>query len=335
MFILCMRSIIVVSANSWLGLWIGLEINLLAFIPLIINKNNLNNSEAALNYFLIQAFASTIIIFSIVLLIIINNIIHIINLIEFNIPFKLILCTLILKLGAAPFHFWFPNVIENLQWFNCLILITWQKLAPIIVLSYFNELRNLLIIFTLLAALTGAIGGFNQVSLRKLLAFSSINHLGWIFTAIIFYENIWTIYFIAYSFINFCIVYLIKTFQIFYLNQIYSIFINSPFIKYSLLISLISLGGLPPFIGFIPKWLIIQSIIFIKFYLISLFLICIRLITLYYYLKITLAAVLFNYIEFNFINKNFFIKPNYLIILNLNFLLLFRLFIIIDLIYLI
>lgn len=325
----------VVSANSWLGLWIGLEINLLAFIPLIINKNNLNNSEAALNYFLIQALASTIIIFSIVLLIIINNIIYIINLIEFNIPFKLILCTLILKLGTPPFHFWFPNVIENLQWINCLVLITWQKLAPIIVLSYFTEFRNLLIIFILLATLIGAIGGLNQISLRKLLAFSSINHLGWMFTAIIFYENIWTIYFVIYSFINFCIVYLIKTFQIFYLNQIYSIFINSPFIKYSLLISLISLGGLPPFLGFIPKWLIIQSIIFIKFYLISLFLICIRLITLFYYLKITFAAVLFNYIEFNFINKNFFIKTNYLIVLNLNFLLLFRLFIIIDLIYLI
>lgn len=322
-----------------MSLWIGLEINLLAFIPIIINKNNLNNSEAALNYFLVQALASAIIIFSIIFLIINNNITYIVNLSTLvdilNIPLKLIICALILKLGAAPFHFWFPNVIENVNWINCIILITWQKLAPIIIMTYLIEINSIIIVFIIISTLVGAIGGLNQISLRKMLAFSSINHLGWIITAMIYNENIWMIYFITYSFINFCIIYIFKIFQIFYLSQIYSIFINSSFLKFSLIISTISLGGLPPFLGFAPKWLIIQSIIFINLNIINLFIICIRLVTLFYYLKIRFAAFIFNYNEFNFMYKNYFNNNKYIIILKFNYISLFGFFILIDLIYLI
>jgi NADH-ubiquinone oxidoreductase chain 2 len=321
-----------------MGVWIGLEINLLSFIPLITNKNNLNNSEAALSYFLIQAFASTIILFSIINRIVFINIIfffNYLNIIDLILPIKLITITLILKLGAAPFHFWFPNVIENISWRNNLILITWQKLAPIIILSYLIIINNFFIIFIILSTLIGAVGGLNQISLRKLLAFSSINHIGWIITAIIFNENLWLIYFFIYSFLNFCIIYLFKIFQLFYLNQIYSLFINSYFLKFSLLTSILSLGGLPPFLGFIPKWLIIQSLIFIKINFINLFLICISLITLFYYLKISFSAFILNYNEFNWNFKNYFKNKSFFIILNFNFISLFRFFFLIDLIYLI
>jgi len=233
--------------------------------------------------------------------------------------------TLILKLGAAPFHFWFPNVIENINWINNLILITWQKIAPIIILSYLN-LRKILLIFVILSTFIGAIGGLNQTSIRKLIAFSSINHIGWIIMAFIFNENLWLIYFLLYTFLNCSIVFIFKIFQIFYLNQVYSLFSNSYFLKFRLFSSLLSLGGIPPFLGFLPKWLVIQSLLFIKLNFINLFIILIRLITLYYYLKIRFAAFILNYNEFNWNYKNFFKNKSLIIIINLNFLSLIGIF---------
>jgi len=236
---------------------------------------------------------------------------------------------LILKLGAAPFHFWFPNVIENLNWINNLILITWQKIAPIIILSYLN-LNNILFIFAIRSTFIGAIGGLNQTSLRKLIAFSSINHIGWIIIALIFNENLWIRYFLLYIYLNRSIIFIFKIFQLFYLSQVYSIFSNSYFLKFRLFVSLLSLGGIPPFIGFLPKWLIIQSILFIKLNIINLFIIIIRLITLYYYLKIRFAAFIINYNEFNWNFKNFFKNKTLIIILNLNFISLLGFFLLIN-----
>nr|DAZ87521.1 TPA_asm: NADH dehydrogenase subunit 2 [Phytosciara flavipes] len=327
-------SLMVISANSWLGLWMGLEINLMAFIPILVSKNNLNNSEASLNYFLIQAFASTVLLFSIIFLILNNNMMFMNILILPDLSMKLITLALMMKLGAPPFHFWFPNVMENINWINGLILMTWQKLGPMMVLSYFIKPNIIFISFILLSTFMGAIGGLNQISLRKLLAFSSINHLGWMFVALMYNENIWIMYFVIYSFMNFCLIYMFKIFQIFYLNQVYSIFMSSPLLKITLLTSMLSLGGLPPFLGFAPKWMIIQSLSFMNMNLMNLFLICMSLVTLFYYLKISIASLLFNYNEFNFFFKNFFYYNKFLIMLKFNFLSLFGFFIVVELMYL-
>nr|YP_009745919.1 NADH dehydrogenase subunit 2 [Dolichosciara megumiae]QIH95777.1 NADH dehydrogenase subunit 2 [Dolichosciara megumiae] len=326
-------SFMVISANSWLGLWMGLEINLLAFIPIIVSKNNLNNSEASLNYFLIQAFASTILLFSMIFLIINDNFMFMNSLIFNNMHMKLIILALMMKLGAPPFHFWFPNVMENISWINGFIMMTWQKLGPMMVLSYFINTNFIFIMFILISTFVGAIGGLNQISLRKLLAFSSINHLGWMFAALIYNETIWLMYFVIYTFMNFCLIYMFKILQIFYLNQVYSIFMGSSFLKVSLLTSMLSLGGLPPFLGFAPKWIIIQSLSFMNMNLMNLFLICMSLVTLFYYLKICTAAFLFNYSEFNFFYKKFFFSNNYLFMMKFNFLSMFGFFIIIELMY--
>lgn len=288
-------TLISVSSNSWLSAWIGLEINLLSFIPLIINTNNLISTEASLKYFLTQALASSVLLFSVILFIYLSQIEWMIeNILTTNYSFLIINSTLLLKRGAAPFHFWFPGVIEGLNWINNLILITWQKIAPLILISYYI-LPNFFCIIIVLSVLFGSLGGLNQTSLRKLIAFSSINHLGWLIAAIISKESLWEIYFLIYSLLSFTIVFIFNSFKLFNINQIFSIQITSPINKICLFISLLSLGGLPPFLGFLPKWLVIQSITINNFYLVIFLIVCLTLITLYFYIRICYASFMINY----------------------------------------
>lgn len=303
----------------------------MSFIPLIINSNNLISTEASLKYFLTQVFASIILLFSIILFIITKNF----NFqIELNINYYLILIfiTLIIKSGIAPFHFWFPNVIEGLSWYNRILLITWQKIAPIVIITYFI-IFNFFIIFIIISVIVGAIGGLNQSSLRKILAFSSINHLGWILTAIIFNEYTWLFYFLIYSLILLRLIFIFNIFKLFYLNQVFRIFSYSSMLKFTLITSLLSLSGLPPFLGFIPKWIIIQSLMKINAFFLIIIIIIISLITIYFYLRISYSSFILNYFEQNwnysiFINKTEIIITTILLILSL-----FRLIVFLNLIY--
>jgi len=90
--------------------------------------------------------------------------------------------TLLLKRGAGPLHWWFPGVIEGLRWENCALLITVQKAAPLILMSYLIEINIFTLRIILLSTIVGSIGGLNQTSVRKILTYSSISNTGWILT---------------------------------------------------------------------------------------------------------------------------------------------------------
>nr|YP_009045208.1 NADH dehydrogenase subunit 2 [Athyma cama]AHA03546.1 NADH dehydrogenase subunit 2 [Athyma cama]WAB70242.1 NADH dehydrogenase subunit 2 [Athyma cama] len=304
LFILFFSTLISVSSNSWLGCWIGLEINLLSFIPLISTHNNLLNSEASLKYFLTQSIASINFLFSILLsLFLMKNFF-------FNNFFSIIInSSLLMKMGSIPFHFWFPNIMEGLSWFNCFILMTWQKITPMILLSYYFNL-NFLYFIMIFNVLIGAIGSFNQTSLRKLMAFSSINNLGWMISSMIISENLWFIYFIFYSIFTFIMCFLFYIINTFFISQLF--FFNMNFlIKISIMINFLSLGGLPPFLGFFPKWLVINYLLNNNFFIISFVFVMSSLILLFVYIRIIYSSLLF----FSFKLKWFkiFIKNNSLI----------------------
>nr|YP_009538332.1 NADH dehydrogenase subunit 2 [Adelpha iphiclus]AYN60496.1 NADH dehydrogenase subunit 2 [Adelpha iphiclus] len=304
LFILFFSTLISISSNSWLGCWIGLEINLLSFIPLISSPNNLLNSEASLKYFLTQSIASINFLFSILLsLFLMKNFF-------FNNFFSIIInSSLLMKMGSIPFHFWFPNIMEGLSWFNCFILMSWQKITPMILLSYYFNLYFLYFIM-IFNVLIGAIGSFNQTSLRKLMAFSSINNLGWMISSMIISENIWMIYFIFYSIFTFIMCFLFYIINVFFISQLF--FFNMNFlIKISIMINFLSLGGLPPFLGFFPKWIVINYLLNNNFFIISFVFIMSSLILLFVYIRIIYSSLLF----FSFKLKWFkiFMKNNLLI----------------------
>nr|QUQ05861.1 NADH dehydrogenase subunit 2 [Coleophora therinella] len=307
LFILFFSTLISISSNSWFGCWIGLEINLLSFIPLISNTKNILTSEASLKYFLIQSIASINFIFSILLKMIFMKNFEINNYLSIMIN-----SSLLMKMGSFPFHFWFPNIIEGLNWLNCFILMSWQKISPMILLSYYFN-KNFIIIMMIMNTIIGAIGGLNQTSLRKLMAFSSINNLGWMLASILIAENLWMIYLLMYSLLISIMCFIFHLLNMFFINQLFIININ-PMIKMSLLINFLSLGGLPPFIGFFPKWIVINFFIINKIYFLIFIFIMMSLIMLFFYIRIIYSSFLFNYFKMKW--YKIFIKNYSFIIIN-------------------
>nr|YP_010546429.1 NADH dehydrogenase subunit 2 [Miridiba trichophora]UYI30125.1 NADH dehydrogenase subunit 2 [Miridiba trichophora] len=281
-------TLIAISSYSWMGMWMGLEINLLSIIPLMSDTKNMMASEAALKYFITQALASTLLLFAIIML----SMNFQYNL-DTKIYFNLILNTsLLTKMGAAPFHFWFPKVIEGLNWTMTLIMLTWQKIAPMILLTYFNQNIPYLILTIIFSMMISGIMGLNQTSLRKIMAYSSINHIGWMLGTILVNETIWLYYFIIYTIISINIILIFKTLNIYHINQLHISMNYNSLVKFFFILNFLSLGGLPPFLGFFPKWITIQSLVQYEMYSLSFLMILMTLMTLYFYLRITFATLL-------------------------------------------
>nr|YP_009353144.1 NADH dehydrogenase subunit 2 [Brahmaea hearseyi]AOV83403.1 NADH dehydrogenase subunit 2 [Brahmaea hearseyi] len=308
LFILFFSTLLSISSNSWFGCWIGLEINLLSFIPLISNSNNMLSTESSLKYFLIQSIASINFLFFILMKLILIKNFEMNNFISI-----LINSSLLMKMGSAPFHFWFPNIIEGLSWFYSFILMTWQKITPMILLSYYFNL-NYLFIIIILNIIIGALGGLNQSSLRKLMTFSSINNLGWMLISIMISENLWMFYFSLYSFLISIMCFMFYLLNMFFINQL---FINNMnfMIKLNLLINFLSLGGLPPFLGFMPKWIIINFLINNQLYFLTFIFIMMSLITLFFYIRIIYSSFMFNYLKMKWFK--ILIKNNNFLLINL------------------
>nr|YP_010526947.1 NADH dehydrogenase subunit 2 [Marumba gaschkewitschii]UXR12284.1 NADH dehydrogenase subunit 2 [Marumba gaschkewitschii] len=307
LFILIFSTLISISANSWFGCWIGLEINLLSFIPLISNSNNLLSSEASLKYFLTQSIASMNFLFSILIKFFLMKNFEMNNFISIMIN-----SSLLMKMGSTPFHFWFPNISEGLSWFNNFILMSWQKISPMILLSYYFNVYFMYPII-ILNVIIGAIGGMNQTSLRKMMAFSSINNLGWMIFSLMISNNLWIFYFIMYSILISIMFFLFYILNMFFINQLYINNMNF-MIKLNLFINFLSLGGLPPFIGFLPKWIIVNFLMINKFYLLTLIMVMSSLITIYFYIRIIYSSFLFNYFKMKWFNM--FLKNNFMNLIN-------------------
>nr|YP_009939835.1 NADH dehydrogenase subunit 2 [Ectophasia rotundiventris]QNV49150.1 NADH dehydrogenase subunit 2 [Ectophasia rotundiventris] len=327
MIILMMGSLISISANSWLGAWMGLEINLLAFIPLM-SDNKLMSTESSLKYFLTQALASAVFLFAVILYLLNYNKMNFNNITE-----MMIFSSLLLKSGSAPFHFWFPNVMEGLSWLNSLILMTWQKIAPLMLISYII-MKPLMLISIILSSLIGALGGLNQTSLRKLMAYSSINHLGWMLASMYNSNTMWMNYFMFYMFLTFSMIFMFNMFKTSHINQLFTLFFNSKILKYFLFLNLLSLGGLPPFLGFLPKWLIIQSLSINNQFFLLTFMVLMTLITLYFYMRLCYSAFMLNYFENNWMIKSMYNSMNMSIMMIFSLFSSFGLFLIYSLYYL-
>nr|AHX02710.1 NADH dehydrogenase subunit 2 [Lepus othus] len=293
LFTLFLGTMITMFSSHWLTMWIGLEMNMLAIIPILIYKATPRSTEAATKYFLTQATASMILMMAITLNILDSGQWTLINP-QNNFTPIMIMLALIIKLGMAPFHFWVPEVTQGVPLKSGLILLTWQKLAPLSILYQISPSidSTMMMLVAILSIMVGGWGGLNQTQLRKILAYSSIAHMGWMAAIITFNPNTMILNLIIYILLT------IPMFMMFIqhtntttlsLSQMWN---KTPLMVTAILITLMSLGGLPPLTGFIPKWIIIQELTKNGNIIMPTMMAMLALLNLYFYLRLIYSSSL-------------------------------------------
>nr|AAM90543.1 NADH dehydrogenase subunit II [Basileuterus lachrymosus] len=258
---LLLGTTITISSNHWIMAWAGLEINTLAILPLISKSHHPRAIEAATKYFLTQAAASALVLFSSM-----TNAWHTgqWDITQLTHPVSSVVLTsaIAMKLGLVPFHFWFPEVLQGSPLTTGLLLSTIMKLPPIALLYMTSPSLNPTMLTTL-AILSTALGGWmglNQTQIRKILAFSSISHLGWMAIIIIYNPKLTLLNFYLYAMMTAAVFLTLNTIKVLKLSTLMTAWTKIPSLNAMLLLTLLSLAGLPPLTGFLPKWLIIQEL---------------------------------------------------------------------------
>nr|AAF18858.1 NADH dehydrogenase subunit 2 [Liolaemus andinus]ADD62771.1 NADH dehydrogenase subunit 2 [Liolaemus sp. JAS-2013a] len=290
---LAMGTIITASSFHWMLAWLGLELNTLAIIPIITKQHHPRATEAATKYFLTQATVSAIILFSSTINAWQTGTWDIMQLSNQTSSIMLTMA-LAMKLGLAPAHFWLTEVMQGTTTETAMIIATWQKLAPmmIIFMTMNNLMPTILLVMGMLSAMVGGWGGLNQTQLRKMMAYSSIAHLGWMASISTMMTNILAINLIIYLLMTttmFLMLTMTKSKTIQDLSLSWSI---SPTITSLTALVLLSLGGLPPLTGFIPKWLIIEELTLQNLTPMAITLAMSALLSLYFYLRLTYTSTL-------------------------------------------
>nr|BAB19282.1 NADH dehydrogenase subunit 2 [Scleropages formosus] len=249
------------ASSHWLLAWMGLEINTMAIIPLMAQQHHPRATEATTKYFLTQATAAAMILFASTM----NawtmgdwNI----NQISHPLATTTVTLALALKIGLAPMHFWLPEVLQGLSLTTGLVLSTWQKLAPFALILQISQNTNPALLTTLgvMSALVGGWGGLNQTQLRKLLAYSSIAHLGWMIIILQFMPALTLLNLTIYITMTSTMFLSLKIMASTKINSLALAWPKTPTLTTLIMLSLLSLGGLPPLTGFMPKWLILQEL---------------------------------------------------------------------------
>nr|AAF18882.1 NADH dehydrogenase subunit 2 [Liolaemus salinicola] len=286
-------TIMTASSFHWMLAWLGLELNTLAIIPMITKQHHPRATEAATKYFLTQAAASAIILFSST-----TNAWQTgtWDITQLSTPISSILLTMALamKLGLAPTHFWLTEVMQGTTTETAMIIATWQKLAPmaIIFMTMNNLMSTILLTMGIFSAIVGGWGGLNQTQLRKMMAYSSVAHLGWMAIISTMMTNILAINLAIYLLMTttmFLMLIMTKSKTIQDLSLSWSL---SPMITTFMALTLLSLGGLPPLTGFMPKWLIIEELTLQNLTPMATMLAMSALLSLYFYLRLTYTSTL-------------------------------------------
>nr|UFX54052.1 NADH dehydrogenase subunit 2 [Cryptotis mayensis] len=293
LFTIITGTMIVMMSSHWFMIWIGFEMNMLAIIPMLMKNYNPRSMEASTKYFMTQATASMILMLSIIMNLLYSGQWTITNITN---PTASILMTLALtmKLGLSPFHFWVPEVTQGISMTSGMILLTWQKIAPLSVLYqiYPSINLNLLLTMSILSILIGGWGGLNQTQLRKIMAYSSIAHMGWM-TAILAYDPSITLLNLAVY-----IMMTISTFMLFIHSSstttltLSHTWNKSPIITTLILMIMLSLGGLPPLTGFLPKWMIIQELTKNSSIIMPTIMAILSLLNLFFYMRLAYSTTL-------------------------------------------
>ena len=308
--------LVMLSSNDFITLYLGLELQSLSlYVLAAIKKDSLKSSEAGLKYFILGALASGFFLFGVSLLfgitgtttytVLSNNILSVENnslLLIFSIV--LILSSIAFKLSIAPFHMWTPDVYEGAPTSVTAFFAVVPKIAAIGVLMRILYIalidihliwNQLILILGMLSIFVGAFGALLQINIKRLMAYSAISNIGYIFLALslgsqlgleasLIYISVYTVSTLG----SFAFILSMEKDNIM-LNTISSfagLSKSNPFYSICFSIILLSLAGLPPLAGFIAKFYIFKAIIIADYLWIAVVGIMGSVISAYYYLNI-------------------------------------------------
>nr|ACY72086.1 NADH dehydrogenase subunit 2 [Hypsipetes guimarasensis] len=290
---LIMGTTITISSNHWITAWAGLEINTLAILPLIAKSHHPRAIEAATKYFLTQSAASALVLFSSM-----TNAWHTgqWDITQLTHPVSCLILTsaISIKLGLVPFHFWFPEVLQGSPLTTGLLLSTVMKFPPITLLYMTAPSLNPTLL-TSMAILSVALGGWmglNQTQIRKILAFSSISHLGWMAAILPYDPKLTLLNFYLYSLMTAAVFLALNSIKTLKLSVLMTTWSKTPALSAMLLLTLLSLAGLPPLTGFLPKWLIIQELTKQDMAPAAITISLLSLLSLFFYLRLAYCATI-------------------------------------------
>nr|AER24544.1 NADH dehydrogenase subunit 2 [Turdus sanchezorum] len=290
---LLLGSTITLSSNHWVMAWTGLEINTLAVLPLIAKSHHPRAIEAATKYFLVQAAASALILFSSM-----TNAWHTgqwdITQLTCSTSCLILTVAIAMKLGLAPFHFWFPEVLQGCSLTTGLLLSTAMKFPPISLFLMTSQSLNPtpLITMAILSAALGGWMGLNQTQIRKILAFSSISHLGWMTIILIYSPKLALLNFYLYVMMTAAVFLTLNSIKTLNLSMLMTTWTKTPALSAMLMLTLLSLAGLPPLTGFLPKWLIIQELTKQSMAPAATIMALLSLLNLFFYLRLAYCATI-------------------------------------------
>nr|AIR93823.1 NADH dehydrogenase subunit 2 [Sarcocheilichthys nigripinnis] len=281
------------ASSHWLLAWMGLEINTLAIVPLMAQHHHPRAVEATTKYFLTQATAAAMIMFASTTNAWISGEWDMTNMSN-PIATTMLIAALALKIGLAPMHYWMPEVLQGLDLLTGLILSTWQKLAPLAIIIQIAPAIDplLLTALGLTSTLVGGWGGLNQTQLRKILAYSSIAHMGWMIIILQYAPQLTLLALGTYIFMTSAAFLTLKLSSTTKINTLAMTWSNSPMLATTTTLVLLSLGGLPPLTGFMPKWLILQELTKQDLPLTATVMALAALLSLYFYLRLCYAMTL-------------------------------------------
>nr|YP_009332422.1 NADH dehydrogenase subunit 2 [Oreonectes furcocaudalis]YP_010745206.1 NADH dehydrogenase subunit 2 [Troglonectes furcocaudalis]API68223.1 NADH dehydrogenase subunit 2 [Oreonectes furcocaudalis]WET58710.1 NADH dehydrogenase subunit 2 [Troglonectes furcocaudalis]WET58977.1 NADH dehydrogenase subunit 2 [Troglonectes furcocaudalis] len=281
------------ASSHWLLAWMGLEINTLAITPLMAQQHHPRAVEATTKYFLTQATAAAMILFATTTNAWITGEWDINNL-SHPLTSTMTITALALKVGLAPMHFWLPEVLQGLDLLTGLILSTWQKLAPFALIIQVAPTIDPLVLTSLglLSTLIGGWGGLNQTQIRKILAYSSIAHMGWMMIILQYAPHLTLLALGTYIFTTSTAFLSLKMASTTKISTLTTMWSKTPILASTTALALLSLGGLPPLTGFMPKWLILQEMTKQELPLTATIMALAALLSLYFYLRLCYAMTL-------------------------------------------
>nr|YP_011014810.1 NADH dehydrogenase subunit 2 [Gergithoides gibbosus]WQB38491.1 NADH dehydrogenase subunit 2 [Gergithoides gibbosus] len=246
LMVMMITVMMMMSSNNIMILWMSMEINMISFLPILTKSKK--SMDQPMKYFIIQSVSSSIMLMSTML----NT------MTELPLDSSLVLMTsMLMKMGMMPFHLWLPSTMQKITWENCMILSTIQKIPPVLILNQIIKFK-MMILPMVLSSILGSIAAINQVSFKKIMAYSSISNSTWMISSIFFSKQMFLVFMMVYSMLTITIMKKMKTENIMYMNQMNTMKKDS---KLNFTINMMSLSGIPPLLGFLPKWFILQNMI--------------------------------------------------------------------------